>query len=627
MAHTVIPRLSVEDREKSLGWLALWWVMSFTLIGRGGGVGLPVDYAPEFERFIVDCYALDHRGRRRFPHVFLSRAKGSDKSGKGAAIAMFEGFGPCRFAGWAEGGETYTFLGQTYIYSPGEPMGRPVQNPEVICAATAEGQTGNVFDTIYYNCTQGPLSELAGYGMDAGKARIGLPEGGEIVPSTTGAASHDGGIETFAVVDETHLYNRPALRNMYNTIDRNLAKRRLDADPWVLETTTMYRPGEDSIAEGTYKYAQDIQEGKVKHFAGLLFDHRFAQLAPEEFGDESKLRRALYEAYGSVAHSSDGKDYVLTPEGQMQALQSNGATVDGWTLATAEPGPTGDGFVDVDGVMQQIYQPSADINDSIRYFLNSLSSAEDAWLSETEVSSHTVLASEMQHAQRVGRIEDAWQQYVSPDDEITLGFDGSVSHDATALVGCRVRDGLVFLIKLAQRPDDVTAVNWTVDRDSFDGKTRWMFENYNVVACFADAAYFEAMIAGWEKDYPESMKVGPSKTPAMRFYTNTWHQSMFKGLQNMHTSFMYPMEHVPDTADPVRGNVMLLGDRRLVNHFRNARKRDKSYGYLIFKETPKSEKKIDAAMAGTLAYMARQKYLERDQEAPEAVQQIPIRVR
>ena len=610
MAHTVIPDISAEERQRSLGWLALWWIESFTLIGRGGGVGLAVDYTPEFKRFIVNCYCLNRNGRRKFRHAFLSRPKGADKSGKAGAFGLFEGLGPCRFAGWAKGGETYTFLGQTYTYAPGEPMGKPVNHPEILCLATSEGQVGNVYETILYNCTTGPLSELAGYGLDAAQGRIRLPEGGEIIPSTSGAASKDGGIETFAIADETHLYTTPQLKNMYNTVDRNLPKRSLDADPWSLETSTMFRPGEDSIAELTYKDSQDIREGRRKHFTGLYFDHRYADIELEDFSDEAKVRGKLYESYGSVMKSPDDRDYVFTPDGRMEPIVADGATVDGFTLANCEPGPSANGFVDSEGILAQIYQPTADVNDSIRYYFNNLSSAQNSWLSEQTISKHTVLAPEMERALSRGKI-DAWQEYISKDDEITLGFDGSVSNDSTALVGCRVRDGLVFLIKLEQKPDDATASSWTVDRDSFDGKVRWMFENYNVRAMFADAAYFDSMITGWETDYPQCMVVGPrGKAPSMHFFTNGWHKEMFSGLQDMLTSFSYPMEDsIPKTSKPVPGNVMLLGDRRLVNHFRNARMHPRSFGYLIFKESPKSEKKIDACMAGVLAYMARQKVI------------------
>ena len=86
----------------------------------------------------------------------------------------------------------------------------------------------------------------------------------------------------------------------------------------------------------------------------------------------------------------------------------------------------------------------------------------------------------------LGRLNDAWQQVVSDTDEITLGFDGSVSDDSTALVGCRIRDGMLFLIKLEQKPDGPQGAKWRVDRDSFDGRVRWVFNHYNVVGMFAD---------------------------------------------------------------------------------------------------------------------------------------------
>lgn len=177
--HVTIPKLSVEERERSLGGLAVWWIETFTLIGRGDATGLPPFFTPEYFQFALNCYALDANGRRRFDRCSLWRPKGCNKSGLGAGFGLFEGFGPCRFAGWAKGGETYTFLGQTYTYEPGEPMGRPVKMPEILCLATAEDQTGNIFDTIYYNCNEGPLAQLKGLGMEVTKVRIGLPEGGD----------------------------------------------------------------------------------------------------------------------------------------------------------------------------------------------------------------------------------------------------------------------------------------------------------------------------------------------------------------------------------------------------------------------------------------------------------------
>lgn len=626
--HTTIPVLTVEDRRRSLGALAVWWIETFTLIGRGDGIGEHPFFSPEYVQFILNCYALDKHGRRRFNRCSLWRPKGCNKSGLGAALGLFEAFGPCRFAGWAKGGEKYTFLGMTYTYAPGEPMGRPVKNPEVLCLATTEGQTGNIFDSILYNCDEGPLSQLKGLGMEVTKVRIGLPEGGEIVPSTSGDSGKDGGLETFVLADEIHEYTLPRHKRMYKTVQRNLPKRH-DSDPWLLEMTTYFKPGLDSVAESTLKYAEDIREGRIKHYQKLYFDYRYAVLAIDDFADESKLERALWESYGSAAKSTDGKDHIFLPDGRLVPVNEDGRSDEGWSLADegVEPGPSKDGWQDVHDFMGQIYQPDSDINDSIRYFLNSRASSEDSWLTESALMGHL-------HGKQLidGMIskhmplDDAWKRVIDRKDEITLGFDGSIRDDSTALVGCRVRDGLCFIIKLQQKPDNPPP-DWKVDRDAFDAEARRVFEQYNVVGCFADAAFFESVISGWEVDYGKRMRVTAKGSDVMKFYTNNWHQDMYRALQNMHTGFEYEAEHVGERDQPVPGNVLLLADPRLLSHFRNAKRREKSFGYLIFKETPKSPHKIDACMASVLAYAARAKYLDGRADRVEPKRTHALRVR
>lgn len=104
------------------------------------------------------------------------------------------------------------------------------------------GSAGGSSLRIFNNLEDGPLSALKAYGMRVNRAKVDLPFGGEIVPSTSGAASKDGGKETFVVFDETHLYNNKQLHQMYDTVSRNLNKRKRQAEPWALETTTMYGP-------------------------------------------------------------------------------------------------------------------------------------------------------------------------------------------------------------------------------------------------------------------------------------------------------------------------------------------------------------------------------------------------
>lgn len=614
--HDVIPKLTAKDRQRSLGRLAVWWIETFTLIGRGDAKGMRIRHSPEYFQFIIDCYALDRNGRRRFGQVFLARPKGCNKSGFAAEIAMFEAFGPCRFAGWAKGGETYTFLGKTYTYRKGEPMGRPVKSPLVVCLATAEEQTGEVYDTIYYNCTEGYLRFLAGDGMDAGKTRILWPKTGmEIRYSTAAARSKDGGLQTFVCFDEVHQYNNKRLRDLFDIMTQNLTKRGVAADPWYLMTTTMYQPGEDSVAERAFKTAHDLMEGRLRGWEDLLFDHRYADLALDDFADDEKLEHAIYEAYGSAMKSPDGKDYIFLPDGRMVPVSPDGRSAEGWSLRDegVEPGPSKYGWCDLRRTVKKILDPAYDPNNAIRFYLNSLASAVDAWLTEDMIKSHAVhrdIVDKAIASRDLNQLNDAWQQVVSDTDEITLGFDGSVSDDSTALVGCRVRDGMLFLIKLEQKPDGPQGAKWRVDRDSFDGRVRWVFNHYNVVGMFADTDEWEPYIAQWELDYGDRLQVYPrSNGSHIRFPMNGYKRDVMSELKTMRAAFNEPMRTVSKYDEPDVTNIQLFADPRLIDHFRNGRRKDRPEGYLVFKETQNSPHKIDAAMAGLLAYRARDIYL------------------
>ncbi|WP_150135851.1 hypothetical protein [Streptomyces hyaluromycini] len=294
MPHVTV-RAPGHDRSRSLGWMAVAWMEFMVVHGPGDVQGEPVRHGDEYTGFVVDCYAVDEpAGKMLYDSAFFSRPKGCDKSGLGARIGLFEAFGPCRFAGWAEGGEVYRDpwgFGFEYVYEPGEPMGRPVRVPYLRIMATEEGQTGNVYDTIYFNLTDeaSPLSQIPG--VDPGLTKINLPDGGEITPSTASSSSKDGGKETWVCFDETHLYNTPELRRMYATVTRNLRKRKKGAGTWYLETTTMFAPGQDSVAERTYEEAEAIREGKKKRGrARLLYDHRYGIC--KNLKDEDELRAA-----------------------------------------------------------------------------------------------------------------------------------------------------------------------------------------------------------------------------------------------------------------------------------------------------------------------------------------------
>jgi phage terminase large subunit-like protein len=247
--------------------------------------GQPIELDDEQVRFLFRCYEIDDRGRRVIRRAVFSRPKGRAKSELAAMLVCAEALGPVRFNGWDESGR---------------PTGRTVQAPYIPCVATEEGQAGNVYRAVEFMLRDGAVAATPG--LDVGMTRTFLPDGGKIQPVTAKAPSKEGGKETFVPFDETHLFILPELHRLHDTHRRNLAKRKA-AEPWSLEVSTMYAPGEDSVAEHSHAYAQLVASGKLAD-PGFLFDHREG---PEgfDFSDDEQLRVALEAAYGEAAEWVD----------------------------------------------------------------------------------------------------------------------------------------------------------------------------------------------------------------------------------------------------------------------------------------------------------------------------------
>lgn len=563
-----MPRLLVQapehDRSFSLGWLAVAWIEFFVIHGDGDVLGEPVVHGDETTELIVDAYALRppsaasgiNIGRRLYDSVFYSRPKGADKSGLAARFELFEALGPCRFAGIAEGGEVYRDpwgLGFEYVYAQGEPMGRPVRAPFLRTMATEEEQTGQVYDVIHYNLTEGPLAAAMNRRDDAGITRILLPERGEITPSTASSASKDGGKETFVAFDETHLYNKPELRRMYRTVTRNLRKRKKIAGTWYLETTTMFAEGEDSIAEKTLKLAMAIHEGRARATTGVLLDHRWGEC--DDLTDEKKLLAALKDAYGEA-----------------------------WA------------WQDPEGLLAEFWDPRALEEDSRRYFLNAPSDHENAFVRKDEWTS-------VRDDLNAGK---PWRQVVGADEAIVLGFDGSRRRaagvtDATALIGCRVRDGLLFEIKVWEQPSNwptgKKAKPWEIDYAAVNREIDDVFKKNHVVGFYADPAKWESYVAVWEKKYGHRLKQKNTAKNPIAFWMVG--ERAFK-VQKVLTSFEdavleRQLSHIGSIA----------GTDALTRHILNAYRRITKRGWGIHKAHPASANKIDAAVAAVLAYQCR----------------------
>ncbi|MBQ1047872.1 hypothetical protein KBX50_05285 [Micromonospora sp. C51] len=420
-------------------------------------------------------------------------------------------------------------------------MGKPVKDPMVRIMATEEGQTGNVFDSVYFNLTNDEclLSHIPG--MDAGLTRVYLPQGGEIRPSTASSASKDGGLETMVIFDESHLYKTPELRSMYETTSRNLIKRKAEGT-WYLETTTMFAPGENSVAEGTYQLAEAIKAGRTRR-SRLLYDHRYGEC--KDLTKTDQLRKAIEEAFGEAI-----------------------------------------AWQDIDAIIDEFYDPRKKEADSRRYFLNAETSASDAWIKAHEWAAC---------ARPEKRLVDG--------DQVTLGLDGALRWDSVALVACRVSDGHLELLGCWQKPEDDLSDDWRVDTTAVDAAVAAAMERFEVAAFYADPPYIQELVDKWTREWGEFMRVKASQGKPLEWWTNR-PRAMVAALERFYEAvraeaLSYTPEH--DLVGEEKERAVTLR-----THILNARRRSTGrVGETIHKPYPKSPRKIDGAVAATLAFEAR----------------------
>jgi hypothetical protein len=227
-----------------------------------------------------------------------------------------------------------------------------------------------------------------------------------------------------------------------------------------LETTTMFAPGQESVAEGTYGLAEAARDGRRSRSARqrLLFDHRWGEV--DNLSDEASLRSAIVEAYGDAM-----------------------------------------GWMDLDALVDAFHDTRSTVEDSRRYFLNALVAASDAWIAPAEWAACT----------------DATKS-LHDGDMVTLGFDGSVNNDSTGLVACRVADRHVAVLGVWEKPDGADV--WEVDRESVDAHVRAAFDRYTVVGFYADPALWQDYIDRWTTDLAGRLKLQASKGHPIEWWMN-----------------------------------------------------------------------------------------------------------
>jgi hypothetical protein len=121
-----------------------------------------------------------------------------------------------------------------------------------------------------------------------------------------------------------------------------------------------------------------------------------------------------------------------------------------------------------------------------------------------------------------------------------------------------------------------------VDRDAVDAAVVEAFDRVEVVRFYADPPFWQDDLSRWSDLWH----------PVVQEWWTHRDRPMVAALERLHTA-IYASEVTHD------------GDSTLANHVGNARIHRKAAGILVRKDRRGSPRKIDAAVAATLAYEAR----------------------
>lgn len=530
-----MPWVPSEPGERpTLGWLVLDWISDHLIVPDGPSAGDPLTFTPEQAQFILRFYEVDPlfegppvtgrslRNGRLIRRAVLSRPKGWGKSPIVAAICLAEALAPVVLDGWDV---------------DGQPVGREWHTlgfkPKVEVVAVSEDQTANTWDPLVEMARNGPVYDA--YDIEPLQTMVNVPRG-VILPRTSSGTSREGFRPVFAAMDQTESWV-PSVGGpkLAATIRRNLAKVQGSS----IETPNAFEPGADSVAERSFAAEAKQAEGRTKMATGILFDHREAP--PEtDPTDRESLQAGLAHAYGDSADVNGG-------------------------------------WVGLDRVIADYWDPDTDPQDARRFYLNQITHASDSWLSQPEVAA----------------VVDA-AKVVADRATIVLGFDGSRrrSHsvtDATALIGATI-DGHLFELGVWEQPTGPAGDGWEVPVLEVEAAVAEAFRRFRVVAMFCDPNRWESQVAGWEARYGPQLRVKVSRDHPMSWWPRP--STMVSALDQLHSAI-------------VQQECTLSGESTLVRHLLNARRRPSRSGLQIAKEHPESARKIDAAVAATLAWRAR----------------------
>lgn len=256
----------------SLGWDIVDWCEAFLKVPDGRFAGEALTLTAEQANIVVRFYELSEHGRPVVRRAAVRRPKGWGKSPLLAMIALAELCGPSQFGGWDP---------------DGEPVGVRAVAPTVQLVACSEDQSENTYRAALGMVERSELNETV---IDVGVTHMKLiGETGVLEMRSHSPRSIQGGRPAFCVVDESHEWVNQSAHKTFEAIVGNAAKMGGRS----FESTNAFAVGEDSVAERTWKAAQDGTKG-------LLYD-AVEPSCPADLTDRPAVLAALQVAYGDAS--------------------------------------------------------------------------------------------------------------------------------------------------------------------------------------------------------------------------------------------------------------------------------------------------------------------------------------
>lgn len=338
---------------------------------------------------------------------------------------------------------------------------------------------------------------------------------------------------------------------------RNVAKSPRALQARVCEFTNAHQNGQDSVAQRSYEAWQNQVAGRIRALNGrvdILYDSIEADPGVKLHIRE-QLLRGLEQAYQD-AEWADLERLVDEIQGDTRTTEA----------------------------------------EAIRYYLNGLATAEDAWVDPR-------------------KFDDLAQPeiVVADGEQIAMFLDCSKSEDATALSGARISDGHVFTLGLWQREHGDRGKGWLAPREKVDATVRAQFDRYQVVWFGVDPSparddsdeslYWMPLVDTWHRVYGGKLPLWA--TPGAQGHAVKFDMRLSqRGGAERNRLFTEQAELTAKAIDD-DGTLTHDGHAGLRMHVHNARRRPNQWGVSLSKENRDSTSLVDLAVTMVGALLGR----------------------